>query len=73
MRYIVSHISRKKCELIHRQMREIGTLILFRRIVPFRKKQEQDNFLRKLRHFSDDFYPWGNDRRGDEGKVDHLI
>ncbi|OQE07796.1 hypothetical protein PENVUL_c012G06924 [Penicillium vulpinum] len=26
-------------------------------------KQEHDNFLRKLRHFSDDFYPWGEEKR----------
>lgn len=40
-----------------------------RRFVPFRKLNERDSFLRQVRYFTDDFYPWGRDKRSVVGEL----
>lgn len=61
----IYHVTKIENEMwvnfFHMNCKESETYHLRRRIISFRNKMEQDNFLRKLRHYSDDFYPWGQD------------
>lgn len=66
MRFTESRESRMKCKLnFYARTLHFPHIDhrVSRRIIPFKRKQEHDNFLRKLRYFSDDFYPWGEEKR----------
>ena len=39
-------------------------------VSPFQNEREQDNFIRKLRYFSDEFYPWGKQKRDTQNDMD---
>ena len=67
MKFIVSPDAMTQCEflLVIDTIAILNLLINFvhSNIVPFQNKKEHDNFICKLRHFSDGFYPWGSQGR----------
>lgn len=39
-------------------------------VAPLKNEREQGNFIRKLRYFSDEFYPWGKQEKDTQSDID---